>query len=89
MGLNYIVKQIYGKHKAIWWARINAKEVMIRDDFIKQQDIAYLDHKHKKRSWRLHQNPAISLHRWAFSHPDDVFTFRMQVKTMGFMSHSQ
>jgi hypothetical protein len=47
LGLSYIVKQIYDKHKAIWWARINAK-VMTRDDFIGQQDITYLDHKHKK-----------------------------------------
>jgi hypothetical protein len=49
---------------------------MTRDDFIRQQDIVYLDHKHKKRSWRLHQNPAISLRTWAFSHPDDVFYFQ-------------
>jgi hypothetical protein len=41
LGLGYIVKQIYDKHKAIWWARINAREAMIRDDFINQQDIAY------------------------------------------------
>jgi hypothetical protein len=60
LGLGYTVKQIYHKHKAIWWARINAGEAMTRDDFIRQQDIVYLDHKHKKRNWCLHQNPAIS-----------------------------
>jgi hypothetical protein len=49
LGLGYTVKQIYDKHKAIWWARINAGEVMTRDDFSRQQDIAYLDRKHKKR----------------------------------------
>jgi len=49
---------------------------MIRDDFIRQLDIAYLDREHKKRSWRLHQNLAISFHTWAFSHPDDVFYFQ-------------
>jgi phosphatidylserine decarboxylase len=76
LGLYYTVKQIYDKHKAIWWARINAGEAMIRDDFIRQQDIAYLDRKHKKGSWRLHQNPAISLRTWAFSHPDDMFYFQ-------------
>jgi hypothetical protein len=76
LGLGYNVKQIYDKHKAIWWIRMNVGEVMTRDDFIKQQDIAYLDHKHKKRSWRLHQNPTISLRTWAFSHPDDVFYFQ-------------
>jgi hypothetical protein len=76
LGLGYTVKQIYDKHKAIWWARINAGKVMTRDDFIKQQDIAYLDCKHKKGNWRLHQNLAISLRTWAFSHLDDVFYFQ-------------
>ncbi len=50
LGSGYIVKQIYDKHKAIWWAKINAGEAMTRDDFIRQQDITYLDHKHKKGS---------------------------------------
>jgi hypothetical protein len=76
LGLNYIIKQIYDKHKAIWWATINVKEAMTRDDFIKQQNIAYLDHKHKKKIWHLHKNPAISFYTWAFSHPDDVFYFQ-------------
>jgi hypothetical protein len=49
LGLSYTIKQIYEKHKAIWWARINAREGMRRDDFIRQQDIAYLDHKHTKK----------------------------------------
>jgi hypothetical protein len=50
---------------------------MTRDDFIRQQDITYLDRKHTKKSWRgLHQNPTIFLHTWAFSHPDDVFYFQ-------------
>jgi len=35
LGLGYTVKQIYDKHKSIWWPGINAREVMIRDDFIK------------------------------------------------------
>jgi len=76
LGLGYTVKQIYDKHKAIWWARINVGKTMTRDDFIKQQDFAYLDHKKKKWGWRLHQNPAISFHIWAFNHPDDVFYFQ-------------
>ncbi len=50
LGLGYTIKQIHDKHKAIWWARINAKEAMTRDDFIRQQNIAYLDCKHKKGS---------------------------------------
>jgi hypothetical protein len=76
LGLGYTVKQIYDKHKAIWWVRINAREAMTRDDFIKQRDIAYLDHKHKKRSWCLHKNLAISLRTWAFNHPNYVFYFQ-------------
>ncbi len=35
-----------------------------------------MDHKHKKKSWRLHQNLAISLCTWAFSYLDDVFYFQ-------------
>ncbi len=62
---------------------------MIKENFIKQQDIAYLDYKHKKRIWQLHKNLAISFHTWAFNHPDDVFYFQMRMKLMGFMSHSQ
>jgi hypothetical protein len=58
------------------YGTINAREAMIRDDFIRQQNIAYLDCKHKKRSWCLHQNPAISLRTWAFSHLDYVFYFQ-------------
>jgi hypothetical protein len=49
---------------------------MTRDNFIKQQDITHLDHKHKKRSWHLHTNLAISLHTWAFNHLDGVFYFQ-------------
>jgi len=76
LSLGYTVKQIYDKHKAIWWAKINVGEVMTRYDFIRQQNVAYLDHKHKKRNWHLHQNLAISLRTWAFNHPDDVFYFQ-------------
>jgi len=50
LGLGYTIKQIYDKHKAIWWPRINAGEGMRRDDFIRQQDIAYLNHKHTQKS---------------------------------------
>jgi len=48
LGLGYILKQIYDKHKAIWWAKINAREAMTTDDFIRQQNIVYLDRKPKK-----------------------------------------
>jgi len=49
LGLGDIVKQIYDKHRAIWLARINVREMMTKDYFIKQKDIAYLDRKHKKK----------------------------------------
>ncbi len=59
LSLRYTTKQIYDKHKAIWWERVNAGQSMTRDDFIRLQDIAYLDQKHKKSSWGLHTNRAI------------------------------
>jgi hypothetical protein len=51
---------------------VNAGQSMTRDDFIHLQDIAYLDLKHKKRSWRLHTNPTFSIWSWALQHPKDV-----------------
>jgi hypothetical protein len=41
LGLDYIVKQIYDKHKKIWWDKINMGRTMMKDDFIRQQDIMY------------------------------------------------
>ncbi len=76
LGLSYTIKQIYDKHKVIWWGRVNVKETMMRDDFIKQQNITYLDGKHKRGSWRLHKNLAIFMGTWAFNHLDDVFYFQ-------------
>jgi hypothetical protein len=49
---------------------------MTRDDFIRQQNITYLDRKHKRGSCRLHKNPPICLCTWTFSHPNDVFYFQ-------------
>jgi hypothetical protein len=83
LGLGYTIKQIYNKHKAIWWARINVRKAMTRDDFIRQQNIAYLDHKHKRGSWHLHKNPTISFHTWAFNHPNHVFYFQDANKNNG------
>jgi hypothetical protein len=34
LNLGYMTKQIYDKHKAIWWERVNAGQSMTRDDFI-------------------------------------------------------
>ncbi len=76
LGLRYTVRQIYDKHKAIWWVKINVGETMTRDDFIKQQDIVYLDCKHKRKNWHLHKNSTISFHTWASTHPNDVFYFQ-------------
>jgi len=50
-------------------------KTMMKDDFIKQQDIAYLNCKHKRRSWHLHKNPTIFVRTWAFNHSNDVFYF--------------
>ncbi len=43
LSLGYMTKQIYDKHKTIWWERVNAGQSMTRDDFIRFQNIAYLD----------------------------------------------
>jgi len=55
-----MAKQIYDKHKTIWWERVNAGQNMTHD-FIRLQNIAYLDWKHKKGKWHLHTNPGISI----------------------------
>jgi hypothetical protein len=76
LSLSYMAKQIYDKHKAIWWERVNASQSMTRNDFIRLQDIAYLDRKHKKGSWHLHTYLAISIQSWALQHPENVFFFQ-------------
>jgi hypothetical protein len=35
LGLGYIMKQIYDKHKKIWWAHANVGKWMTRDDFLR------------------------------------------------------
>ncbi len=70
LNLGYMTKQIYDKHKTIWW------ESMTQDDFIRLQDIAYLDQKHKKGSWHVHTNLAISIQSWALQHSEDEFFFQ-------------
>jgi hypothetical protein len=47
--LGYIVEPIYGKHKTIWWQHMNVKEPMMRDKFIKQNYIVYLNLKNKEK----------------------------------------
>ncbi len=34
LNLSYTTKQIYDKHKVIWWERVNVGQNMTRDDFI-------------------------------------------------------
>ncbi len=48
LGLGYTIKQIYDKHKVIWWIKINVGEAMRRDDFIRWQDIVYFDRNTKE-----------------------------------------
>lgn len=43
LSLKYTTKQIYDKHKKNWWECVNVKEAMMKKDFIRQQNIAYLD----------------------------------------------
>jgi hypothetical protein len=70
------MKQIYDKHKEIWWAHANANERMAWDDFLQLQDIAYLDRKHKRGTWCLHTNLALFIQSWVCAHPDEVFYFQ-------------
>ncbi len=70
------MKQIYDKHKEIWWAKVNADEWMTWDDFLKLQDIAYLDWKHKRCTWCLHKNLTFLIQSWVCAHLDDVFYFQ-------------
>ncbi len=34
LNLGYMTKQIYDKHKTIWWEHVNAGQSMTQDDFI-------------------------------------------------------
>jgi len=47
---------------------VGVGEPMMKDDFIQQNDIIYMNLKHKEGSWSLHANPAISIQTWANSH---------------------
>jgi hypothetical protein len=49
---------------------------MIRDDFIRQQDIVYLDHKHKNNNLTFTQKSSHFPLHMAFNHPNDVFYFQ-------------
>jgi len=55
---------------------VNVGQSVTRDDFIQLQDIAYLDWKHKKKSWRLHTNLTISIWSRVLQHLEDVFLFQ-------------
>jgi len=70
------MKQIYNKYKAIWWAWVNVKEPMTKDYFLRLQDIAYLDRKHKKGNWCLYWNSTNSIQSWVCAHFNDVFYFQ-------------
>jgi len=43
LSLGHTTKQIYDKHTTIWWECTNAKKTIMKDDFIQQQNITYLD----------------------------------------------
>jgi hypothetical protein len=86
ISLGYMTKQIFDKHKTR--ERVNAGQSMTQDDLIQLHDIAYFDQKHKKGSWHLHTNLALSIHSWALQHWRMCFFFNMLVKSMGFKSYS-
>jgi hypothetical protein len=70
------MKQIYDKHKYIWWELANVGEQMTRNEFLWLQYIAYLDQNHKRDIWRLHKNLALSIQSWVCAHLDDIFYFQ-------------
>ncbi len=76
LNLGYTTKQIYDKHKTIWWEHVNVDQNMTQHDFIQLQNITYLDWKHKKGNWCLYTNPTISIQSWVFQHLEDVFFFQ-------------
>jgi hypothetical protein len=89
LDLGYTIKQIYDKHKAIWWARINAGEAMIRDDSLDNKTLL---------TWFANTKKGVGVYTkiqpLPFAHGHFViqmmcFIFKMQVRIMGFMSHSQ
>ncbi len=82
------MKQFYEKHKQFWWVRANAGKRMTRDDFLQFQDIAYLDQKHKRGTWRLHTNLMFSIQSWVCAHPNDVLYFQGVGEVNGIMSLS-
>jgi len=55
------MKQIYDKHKNIWWAWVNLGEQTTWDDFLQFQDIIYLDQNLKGGTWCLHTNLTLSI----------------------------
>jgi hypothetical protein len=83
LGLGYTMKQIHDKHKTIWWLKVDARKVMTQDNFIRQQNITYLDHKHKRGNWCLHKNPTISICTWVLHHSNDMFYFQVEGKVNG------
>ncbi len=74
--VGYTTKQIYDKHNKIWCAGANADEWMTWDDFLKLQDIAYLDQKHKMCTWCLHKKLKFLIQSWVCAHLDDAFYFQ-------------
>ncbi len=43
LSLKHTTKQIYDKHKIVLWECVNVVEAMMKEDFIQQQNIMYLD----------------------------------------------
>jgi hypothetical protein len=48
---------------------------MTKDDFIRLQNIVYMDWQHKNMNWQLHKSLKISIQSWVCAHMDDVFYF--------------
>jgi hypothetical protein len=51
LSLGHITKQIYDKHKAIWWECVDDEKATTRDNVIQEQEIVHVDRKHQRGSW--------------------------------------
>jgi hypothetical protein len=70
IGLGYTIEQIYDKHKAIWWARIDVRKAMISLNI--KTLFTWITNTKKELVFTKKSGH----HTWAFSHPDDVFYFQ-------------
>jgi hypothetical protein len=88
LSIDYTAKQIYDKHKTIWWERVNAGQNMTQNDFIWLKDIAYWI-KNIKKGINIY-TPTLQFQLGlGLSSMQRMCSFsKMVVKSIGLKSHS-